>query len=56
MVIVAVILVGTAGTQTSDGSSSQGDVIMGLGFIILAQAVTACQFIAEENLMNNKVG
>lgn len=55
MVIVAVILVGTAGTQSSDSSSNQGDVLLGLGFIILAQAVTACQFIAEESLMNNKV-
>jgi hypothetical protein len=56
MVMVAVILVGTAGTMTSDdNSSSGGEVILGLGFIILAQAVTAVQFIAEEKLMNNKV-
>ena len=56
MVIVAVILVGTAGIQQSDDSeSSGGEVILGLGFILLAQAVTAVQFIAEESLMNNKV-
>lgn len=57
MVIVAVILVGTAGIMQSDDddSSSGGEVILGLGFIVLAQAVTAVQFIAEESLMNNRV-
>lgn len=53
-VIIAVVLVGLAGIEESaDDSSSSGEVILGLGFIILAQAVTAVQFIAEESLMNN---
>ena len=55
LVIVAVILVGTAGIMVSDGGgSSTGEVILGLGFILLAQMVTAVQFIAEESLMNDK--
>ena len=54
LVMIAVLLVGGAGIEQSpDGVSGGGEVIMGLGFIILAQAVTAVQFIAEENLMNN---
>ena len=55
LVIVAVILVGTAGIMVSDDDgSSFGEVILGLGFILLAQMVTAVQFIAEESLMNDK--
>ena len=51
-VIIAVIVVGLAGVeQDSDSSSSGGEVFLGLGFILLAQAVTAVQFLAEEALM-----
>lgn len=56
-VILAVILVGTAGIMQPSGDddgASTGEVILGLGFILLAQMVTAVQFIAEENLMNDK--
>jgi drug/metabolite transporter (DMT)-like permease len=52
-VLVAVILVGLAGIMQSDEGSSGGAVILGLGFILLAQAITAWQFIAEESLMND---
>ena len=54
-VLVAVIVVGVAGVMGSsdDDSSSGGAVILGLGFILAAQMVTAVQFIAEESLMNN---
>ena len=52
-VIVAVALVGLAGTLSSDDESSgAGMVILGLGFIVAAQAVTAVQFIVEEEFMN----
>lgn len=57
LVIVAVILVGTAGIMqpsSDSGGASTGQVILGLGFILMAQMVTAVQFIAEEGLMNNK--
>lgn len=55
-VMVAVIVVGLAGVQQDSGedSSSTGEVILGLGFILLAQAVTAVQFLAEEALMIDK--
>jgi drug/metabolite transporter (DMT)-like permease len=54
-VLVAVIVVGFAGVMSSSGDddSSGGAVILGLGFILAAQLVTAVQFIAEESLMNN---
>ena len=52
-VLIAVILVGFAGIETSDDSSSGSSVILGLGFILAAQGVTAVQFIAEEKLMND---
>ena len=56
MVMIAVVLVGTAGIeQGSDEDSDTGEVILGLCFILAAQAVTAVQFIAEESLMNNKL-
>lgn len=54
LVMVAVVLVGLAGIEESPGGSSGGAVILGLGFILAGQAVTAVQFIAEEKLMNNK--
>ena len=60
-VIVAVILVGAAGIEQKaeaddDGSGSDSDVgmvIVGLGFILAGQGVTAVQFTVEESLMNN---
>lgn len=53
-VLVAVIVVGVAGVMSSSDDDSSGSaVILGLGFILAAQGVTAVQFIAEENLMNN---
>ena len=53
-VLVAVIIVGVAGVMSSDDDSSSGSaVVLGLGFILAAQLVTAVQFIAEESLMNN---
>jgi drug/metabolite transporter (DMT)-like permease len=52
-VIIAVILVGLAGIESGSGSTGGSEVILGLGLILLAQAVGAVQFIAEENLMNN---
>jgi drug/metabolite transporter (DMT)-like permease len=55
LVIVAIILVGTAGVQQSnDDSTDVGMTICGLGFILAAQAVTAIQFTVEESLMTNK--
>jgi hypothetical protein len=49
-----VIVVGVAGVMSSSDDDSSGSaVILGLGFILAAQGVTAVQFIAEENLMNN---
>lgn len=54
IVLVAVIVVGAAGVMSSsDDGSSGGAVVLGLGFILAAQLVTAVQFIAEESLMNN---
>jgi hypothetical protein len=53
-VLIAVIVVGVAGVMSSSDDDSSGSaVILGLGFILAAQGVTAVQFIAEENLMNN---
>jgi drug/metabolite transporter (DMT)-like permease len=53
-VLVAVIVVGAAGIEENPDGGGGATVILGLGFIIAAQAVTAVQFIAEESLMNNK--
>jgi len=68
-VLVAVVLVGFAGTQEAapdddecadddgsggDESASAGQVILGLGFILAAQLVTAIQFIVEERFMCDK--
>jgi hypothetical protein len=56
LVMTAVIVVGVAGIESSEddgGGASSGLVILGLGFILSAQTVTAVQFIVEENLMNN---
>jgi len=69
-VTIAVIFVGTAGIEEKpptdddcvddgddgddDTSSSGGEILLGLFFILLAQAVTAVQFIVEESLMNDK--
>ena len=56
MVIIAVILVGTAGIEqpSDDDGADVGLTILGLGFILAGQAVTAVQFTVEEGLMNNK--
>jgi drug/metabolite transporter (DMT)-like permease len=67
-VLVAVVLVGFAGTQEAapdddecadddgggDSKASAGQVILGLGFILAAQLVTAVQFIVEERFMCDK--
>jgi drug/metabolite transporter (DMT)-like permease len=69
-VTIAVIFVGTAGIEEKpptdddcvddgddgdDGSSANGgEILLGLFFILLAQAVTAVQFIVEESLMNDQ--
>ena len=52
-VLIAVILVGLAGIETSDSGSGGSQVIIGLMFILMAQLVTALQFIVEEKLMND---
>lgn len=52
-VLVAVVLVGVAGIEESPDGSSGDKVILGLMFILAAQAVTAVQFICEESLMNS---
>ena len=52
-VMVAVILVGVAGIEESPDGASGDKVILGLLFILAAQAVTAVQFICEEALMNS---
>lgn len=53
-ILIAVILVGAAGIEENPDGGGGAVVILGLGFILAAQAVTAVQFIAEERLMNNK--
>jgi drug/metabolite transporter (DMT)-like permease len=54
LVMVAVVVVGAAGVMSSSDDDSSGNaVILGLGFILAAQMVTAVQFIAEESLMND---
>ena len=61
LVILAVILVGAAGIEqksssNDDGSDDDADVgmtLVGLGFILAGQGVTAVQFTVEEGLMNN---
>lgn len=53
LVVVAVIMVGTAGTQSDGGTgASFGEIIAGLALILLAQLVCATQIICEERLMN----
>ena len=56
LVLIAVILVGTAGIEqpSDDDGADVGLTMLGLGFILAGQAVTAVQFTVEENLMNNK--
>jgi drug/metabolite transporter (DMT)-like permease len=55
-VMIAVVVVGLAGIEedAGDSSSDGGQVFLGLGFILLAQAVTAVQFLTEEALMIDK--
>jgi drug/metabolite transporter (DMT)-like permease len=53
LVLIAVIVVGLAGIEESPASDNSGMVIIGLLFILAAQAVTAVQFICEESLMNS---
>ena len=50
--MVAVVLVGAAG-ELSAGADNGGTVLLGLLFILLAQAVTAVQFLWEESLMSS---
>jgi len=54
LVIVAIILVGTAGIlQNQDDSQDVGMTLVGLAFILAAQGVTAVQFTVEERLMTD---
>ena len=65
--VIAVVLVGVAGTQVDDAATDDGvgddgssngvvtasaaDIIVGLLFILAAQLVCAIQIITEEKLM-----
>jgi hypothetical protein len=52
-VVLAVILVGTAGIEESPSDSGGGEVALGLFLIFLMEAIIALQIIIEETIMND---
>merc|ERR1711965_554899 len=51
---VAVALVGVAGRFGEKGHTSLGSYVLGLGLIVIGQAVGALQFCLEEHLMTQR--